>query len=227
VTGRGAPAGEISGLKLEETPEGLQLRAPGKGAPGPVRVDFGAPGMRRRRGGHNESLGRAVGSKARPGLHVVDATAGLGRDAFVLADLGCKVTLLERHPLAFALLEDGLRRARAGECDRLREVANRMELFRLDSRRWLAENPGVADVVYLDPMFPRRTKSARVKKEMWLFQQLMEADAPGDDLLSAAVNAARWRVVVKRPARAPALEGPRAHHAIPGRTVRFDVYDCD
>ena len=83
------------------------------------------------------------------------------------------------------------------------------------------------DVVYLDPMFPERKKSARVKKDMWLFHQLIGPDASEAELLDAALCCAGWRVVVKRPVRAPALGDRQPHHDIPGKTVRFDVYNAE
>jgi 16S rRNA (guanine1516-N2)-methyltransferase len=213
---------------LLQTVLGLQLQQVGAKAAGPVMVDFGAGNMRRRRrGGHNEPLGKAVGIGRREGLKLIDATAGLGRDSFVLADLGCEVTLLECSPIAFALLRDGIQRARHTEDPWLREVAERMHLHHTDSIAWLANTSQEFDVVYLDPMFPSRKKSARVKKEMWLFQQLI-GHGPGEAaLLEQALKTAQWRVVVKRPAKAPSLQGPRPHHAITGKTVRFDVYSCD
>jgi len=213
---------------LLQTVSGLQLQPVGDKASGPVRVDFGAGNMRhRRRGGHNEPLGKAVGIGRREGLKLIDATAGLGRDSFVLADLGCDVTMLECSAIAFALLRDGIQRARQNEDPWLCEVAERMHLHHADSIAWLADNVEEFDVVYLDPMFPSRKKSARVKKEMWLFQQLI-GHRPGEgDLLEQALQTAQWRVVVKRPAKAPSLAGPRPHHAITGKTVRFDVYNCD
>ncbi len=209
--------------ELVVTPERLELRARGPNAPGAIAVDFSAGGLRhRRRGGHNEPLGRAVGVGKWDRLTVVDATAGLGRDSFVLADLGCEVTLLERDPPVFALLRDGLARGRSGDDAWVTEVCRRMSLVRADAREWLREHR--ADVVYLDPMFPARRKSARVKKEMWLFQQLLEANDPADGLLEAALVAACKRVVVKRPAREAPLAGAEPGFAIPGKTVRFDVY---
>ena len=213
---------------LELGADGLHCRPLGEGSSGPVRVDFAAGGMRhRRRGGHNEPLGRAVGVGKRESLWVVDATAGLGRDSFVLADLGCRVTLLERAAVAFALLRDGLVRAQCSEDTWLRDVSARMSLQRVDARDWLAEHAGGPDVVYLDPMFPERKKSARVKKEMWLFHQLIGVDSTESELLAAALAAAQWRVVVKRPSRAPHLSDREPHHLIPGKTVRFDVYNAD
>jgi 16S rRNA (guanine1516-N2)-methyltransferase len=212
---------------LQLCPDGLHLQAARCTGAGSLKVDFGAGKMRyRRRGGHNEPLGRAVGVGKRPHLQVVDATAGLGRDSFVLADLGCNVTMLERSPAAFALLRDGLQRAAASGDPWLQAVAARMSLHYADSREWLASHPGSADVVYLDPMFPARKKSARVKKEMWLFQQLVGEADDEQLLLQQAITSAAWRVVVKRPIRANSLPGPAVHHVLSGKTVRYDVYNC-
>ena len=212
---------------LELTSGGLWLRPLGGDGTGPVQVDFGAGRMRhRRRGGHNESLGRAVGAGKRSPLSVIDATAGLGKDSFVLADLGCEVVMLERAVAAFALLRDGLHRARSSGDPWLEAVSARLSLWRVDALEWLATHPRSADVVYLDPMFPVRKKSARTKKDMWLLNSMTGPDADQDSLLPAALDAARWRVVVKRPAKAPPLAERKAHHSIEGKTVRFDVYNA-
>ena len=212
---------------LEVGAQGLQLIPMGKSAPGPIRVDFGSGALRhRRRGGHNEAIGRAVGIGKRDKLRIVDGTAGLGRDSFVLADLGCEVCMLERSPVVFALLRDGLARARDAADSWLRDTAARLSLKRGDAREGLLAAGLQADVVYLDPMLPARRKSARVKKEMWIFHQLLGPDPAPAELLSAALAAASWRVVVKRPGRSPVLAGPPPHHEIAGKTVRFDVYNC-
>ncbi|MDJ0877343.1 MAG: class I SAM-dependent methyltransferase [Halieaceae bacterium] len=208
---------------LALTPERLELAATGPDAPGAIAVDFTAGALRhRRRGGHNEPLGRAVGVGKWQDISVVDATAGLGRDSFVLADLGCQVTLLEREPVVFALLRDGIERGQRSEDPWVAEVCQRMTLVRADAREWLAG--AAVDVVYLDPMFPARRKSARVKKDMWLFQQLLEPADVFGGLLEAALAAAGKRVVVKRPAKAPALGERAPAFQLPGKTVRFDVY---
>jgi len=167
-----------------------------------------------------------VGVNERPGLWVVDATAGLGRDSFVLADLGCAISLVERSPLVFALLRDGLNRAAGCDDPWLRQVASRMTLHLSESVTWLAGLSSPPDVIYLDPMFPARKKSARVKKEMWLFQHLLAESQDEAALLAQALSSASWRVVVKRPARAEPLNGEKPHHTIEGKTVRFDVYSC-
>ena len=214
---------------LEVGDFGLHLRPRSRAESGPVTVDFASAAMRhRRRGGQNELLGRAVGVNKRERgepLRVVDATAGLGRDAFVLADLGCRVTMLERVGALAALLEDGLRRARQAADPWLDSCVGRLCLVHTDARQWLAEQPVAAiDVVYMDPMFPGRRKSARAKKEMWLFQQVVEHSDDAVDLLTAALDAAAYRVVVKRPLKGPPLDERPVAFALRGRSVRFDVY---
>ncbi|PLW82997.1 SAM-dependent methyltransferase [Kineobactrum sediminis] len=219
--------GTLVGLLLVG-PEGLALRAPGKSAPGAIAVDFGAGAMRhRRRGGQNELLGRAVGVGKKPALQVLDATAGLGRDAFVLADLGCRVTLVEREPVVAALLECGLARASAAQEPWLREVAARMRLLTGEACSLAASSLGELDVIYLDPMFPQRDKSAAVKKEMALFQALFDngdATAEPAGLLAWALRCPVARVVVKRPLKAAPLAGIPPSHSIRGKAVRYDVH---
>ncbi|MEW5757450.1 MAG: class I SAM-dependent methyltransferase [Pseudomonadota bacterium] len=220
-------AGEHSFL-LAVTPEHLELRQTGPEAPGPIYVDFlgGAVGHRRRfGGGKHQPIARAVGLGKGPAPSVVDATAGLGRDAFVLACLGCKVTLVERSAVIAALVEDGLQRAaRDAEIGAL--VTERMQLVQADSIDYLralapAQRP---EVVYLDPMYPHRKKSALVKKEMRIFRALVGDDPDHPQLLAAALACAGKRVVVKRPKGAPEIEGPKPTMAIVSEHTRFDVY---
>jgi len=214
-------------LALKLSTQGLSLALTGPEAPGPIRVDFvtGRLGYRQARISlRNEPLARAVGIKGEARPYVVDATAGLGRDGFVLASLGCQVTLLERQPVIAALLTDGLERA-AREGD-LAETIARMHLAPGNARDWLAslDEASQPEVVYLDPMYPHRDKSALVKKEMRVFRALVGDDTDADALLEVALKAAKRRVVVKRPARAEPLAGHKPSHHIPGKTTRFDVY---
>ena len=206
--------------------DGLSLQRTGRAAPGPVSVDFGGAGMRHRRGaGHNELLGRAVGVGKKPVLRVLDATAGLGRDSFVLADLGCQVLMSERVPLVSALLQSGLEKARSSGDPWLQGVLGRMSLWEGEARDLPASRLSDIDVVYLDPMFPKRGKSAAVKKEMALFHSLLQGSSrDADRLLLWALALDVARVVVKRPSRAVNLADRRPSHVIAGKTVRYDVY---
>ena len=207
--------------------QGLALQVTGKGAPGPVRAEFvtGKMGYRREHGGGaGQLVAKAVGlQKTHSSLHVLDATAGLGQDAFVLAGLGCRVTLLERNPVIHALLADGLARAALNpDCA---PIVARMELKPGSSIEWLEQaGPDAADVIYLDPMFPHRDKSALVKKEMQVFRRVVGDDDDSSELLAAALTSARYRVVVKRPRKAPAVEGPEPATRIEGKSSRYDIY---
>ncbi len=223
------PAEVGTGLVLVVTAARLELRLLAADAPGPVYVDFvgGAMGHRRKfGGGRGQLIAKAVGVKKGVIPAVVDATAGLGRDAFVLANLGCRVTMLERSPVVGALLHDGLVRASSDE--EAADVIERLSLQIGDARQVLeAERQGaLADVVYLDPMFPQRDKSALVKKEMRLFKALLGSDPDAPALLEAALKAARKRVVVKRPRKAAPVDGPEPGLVFEGKSTRFDVYLC-
>jgi 16S rRNA (guanine1516-N2)-methyltransferase len=189
-----------------------------------VKVDFVEGAMAHRRkfgGGRGQDIAKAIGLKHGFNPHVLDATAGLGRDAFVLASLGCQVTLMERMPVVAALLDDGLERAKLNA--EVSEIAQRMQLVHASSieNMTLAEQ---VDVVYLDPMYPHRDKSAAVKKEMRVFQSLVGEDLDADALLTPALALAKYRVVVKRPSYAPPLDNQTPTTSIKMKKNRFDVY---
>ena len=211
-------------LQLGE--QGLQLQQLGADAPGPVRVDFVEGGAAHRRlygGGSGQMIAKAVGVAQGVRPSVLDATAGLGKDAFVLASLGCQMSLIERQPLIGALLEDGL--LRAATDFEVAPIVARMQLLKGNSielmRNWQGEPP---QVIYLDPMFPHREKTALVKKEMRLFRPLVGDDLDAPALLAAALALASHRVVVKRPRKAPCIDGPKPSHALDGKSSRYDIY---
>jgi 16S rRNA (guanine1516-N2)-methyltransferase len=191
-----------------------------------IVVDFISGAVAHRRkfgGGRGQSIAKAVGLKQGVTPTVVDGTAGLGRDAFVLASLGCKVIMVERHPVVAALLEDGLRRA-YDDAEIGAWMGERMSLFPGSSLEALAKITDAVDVVYLDPMYPHRDKSALVKKEMRVFQSLVGADLDADGLLTPALALATKRVVVKRPDYAEDLDGIKPSMVIATKKNRFDVY---
>jgi 16S rRNA (guanine1516-N2)-methyltransferase len=191
----------------------------------PLWVDFLGAGVSRRQHGTRRThpLARAVGRK-QPLPAVVDATAGLGRDAFVLANLGYEVVAVERSPILHALLENGLTRA-VQETDGGSEATRRLRLVASDAREYLACLPPEQqpDVVYMDPMFPERSKAALVKKEMQFFQQLLGPEADAGSLFEVARAVAHHRVVVKRPSKAAPLAGEPSYR-VQGSRVRWDVY---
>lgn len=175
-------------------------------------------------GGTGQLVARAVGlQRARRPLHVLDATAGLGQDAFVLAGLGCQMTLFERSPVVYALLADGLARGRLSEL--AAPVVARITLTPGSSIDWLEQaGTDAADVIYLDPMFPHHDRVALAKKEMQVFRPLVGDDDDAPRLLRAALKAATYRVVVKRPRKSPSIEGPEPATRLEGKSSRYDIY---
>lgn len=195
----------------------------------PLSVDFVSGKAAHRRqfgGGRGQLVAKACGLSKGITPSIVDATAGLGRDAFVLAGLGAQVLLIERVAAIAALLEDGL--ARALRHADTAEIAARMTLRHGDAAEALAALVASADfapqVIHLDPMFPHREKSALVKKEMRLFRELAGDDNDAPRLLEAALDVATHRVVVKRPRKAPPIAGPVPQHTLEGKTSRYDLY---
>ncbi len=214
-------------LLLVVTGARLELRAVGHGIGGAIFVDFvrGPTGYRRRSGrSRDQAIGRAVGLRSGTKT-VVDATAGLARDSFLLACLGCRVTAIERSPVLAALVREGLDRARrAGKPD-LNDILGRITLFEGDARALLSEMAATTapDVVYLDPMYAPAKRSALAKKEMRILRRLVGDDPDAGELLTVARKTAARRVVVKRHRHAqPLAPGPAL--TFPGRAVRYDVY---
>ena len=187
-----------------------------------VRVAFDSASMRhRRRGGQNELLGRAVGVKAERKPLIWDATGGLGRDAFVLADLGCHVTLTERIPVLAWLLNEAIVAASVSSHEQVRDAAERMTVVAGDSCQSAVPSDAV---LYLDPMFPERKKAAAVKKEAAMLQRLTGGYDDAEELWAWAWAQPVERIVVKRPLRAPVLGPQRPSHSLSGKSVRFDVF---
>lgn len=193
----------------------------------PLKIDFlsGKAAYRRQHTSlKREALARAMGLKNNTQPTIVDATAGLGRDSYILAGLGFDVIMLERSPIIQALLADGIKRATADPI--ASNTAKRLHLITMDAKQWLAELPEAErpDIIYLDPMFPARTKSALVKKDMQIFHDIVGEDPDADNLLPLALTCATKRVVVKRPRLAPHLATITPSFSQTGSSCRFDVY---
>lgn len=191
----------------------------------PIFVDFlsGKLTYRRQHASlRNETLARALGLNHRASPIIVDATAGLVRDSFILASLGFDVQLLERSPIVHALVADGI--ARAQENSHVAPIVNRLHLIQTDAITWLKNCETKPDIIYLDPMFPERQKSALVKKEMRIFHDLIGEDLDANALLEAALACATKRVVVKRSRLAEPISGPSPSLEMKGSSSRFDIY---
>jgi len=170
-----------------------------------------------------QPIARAVGIK--PGFRptILDGTAGLGADAFVLASLGCNVTMCERSPILWALLDDGLSRA-AKEEKTAEVVKKRLKLVLGDTLEYLEKSSEIHNTIYLDPMYPHRNQSALNKQTLRTIRSLVGCDPDGTALLKKSQEKAANRVVVKRPRKAPLLSDVRPSHVISMKNSRFDIY---
>ncbi len=197
-----------------------------------LSVDFigGSLGHRKKYGGgKGQTIAKAIGIKqGKPIPSVLDATTGLGKDAFVFASLGCPVILVERSPIIAALVRDGIDRASLNiEFNDI--LNNGFTLHNMDALAYIQQidEDNKPDVIYLDPMYPEKKKSAAVKKNMQMLQKLLGHDLDTDEVLDAALKKAKKRVVVKRPKGAPVLQidkSPTLNYESKG--TRYDVYIC-
>ena len=194
-----------------------------------IHVDFTSGSLEHRRkygGGRGQAIAKAIGLKqGTPPPTILDATAGLGKDAFVLACLGCPVTMIERSPIIAELVKDAL--IRAEDHEEMTGVFNKgFTLINNNAIEYMKSLPedDKPDVIYLDPMYPERKKSAQVKKNMQILQKLLGHDLDNSDLIEAALNCAKSRVVVKRPKGAELISARKPTMQIESKKTRYDVY---
>lgn len=213
-------------LRASEPPA---LQILGRRAPKAVAVDFAGRQLQQRVAGstvRRDPLARAVGLHRRPQTPVVDATAGLGHDGWVLATLGAPMTWIECSPVLAALLGTALEQAATTAT--LAATADRVQLLPGDLCSVLVQVPAAArEVVYIDPMYPDGSTRGGVGRQAQVLRAL-HADAPGpgeDELLAAALDHATRRVVVKRPQRADPIAGTAPTRSVAGKAVRFDIYE--
>lgn len=217
-------------LNLNYTNEYVELRDNDKNIA--IHIDFLSGNLAHRQqygGGRGQSIAKAIGLKqgvAPP--FVVDATAGLAKDAYVLACLGCPVILLERSAVIVELINDAVHRA--SENENFKSILETgFKVINKSSIEFLTKlsnesNSILPDVIYLDPMYPDRKKSASVKKNMQILQKLLGKDEDTQELLSTALKVAKKRVVVKRPKGAENLSEVKPTYAVESKKTRYDVY---
>ena len=172
--------------------------------------------------GRGQNLAKAVGMKFNKNRNIIDATAGLGYDSFILASIGAKVTLIERSQKMYELLQNGIDEGISfgGEIEK---IINRMELVFGDSKDILPKL--TPEVIMIDTMYKDRKKTALVKNNMRLVRDIVGPDSDYIDLLKVALNCATNRVVLKQPRYAePIKEVRKCSHQILGKTIRYDVF---
>lgn len=196
-----------------------------KRAPAELRIDFvmGAVAHRLRfGGGRGQDIAKAMGFRNGNTPTIIDATAGLGRDSFLLASLGAQVTMIERSEKMHMLLELGMERA-FNEGGQFREIIERMTLLKGDAKDIIPTL--TAEAILIDPMHPERKNSALVKQDLRQVRDIVGSDEDAADLVRLAIMHAQKRVVLKWPAKADPIEGvQKCSHQILGKTTRYDVF---
>ncbi|WP_051309893.1 class I SAM-dependent methyltransferase [Desulfogranum japonicum] len=169
-----------------------------------------------------ELLLRAIKTRGGQPLTILDATGGLGRDAFLIAQAGYNVTVLERDDIVSALLADGMKRGLQNTDTR--ETCQRMTLHHTEAVKYMLELHQQFEVIYLDPMFPDRGKTGKAKQELQVLQHLLPDHDDPCTLLPAAWNTLPKKIVVKRPVKGPQLCDLAPEYSLRGKTIRYDVY---
>jgi 16S rRNA (guanine1516-N2)-methyltransferase len=169
-------------------------------------------------------LARAIGLKPNFKPIVLDATAGLGSDGFILSQLGCPVLLLERSPIIFLLLRDALKRA----LNHSNSLPPSIKIINVDAliymKKIIVGMQAPPEIIFLDPMYPDSNKSALVKREMRFLRQLVGDDNDAPKLLKLGLTCAKQRVIVKRPRLSNYLAEIKPHHSLLGKQHRLDIY---
>ncbi len=193
--------------------------------PADLTIDFTAGAVAHRLkfgGGRGQALPKAVGMKSGINPKLVDATAGLGRDAFLLASLGAEVTMIERSQKMHGLLAAAMQKAR-DEGGVFTEIMSRMTLIFGDAKLLIPKLK--PEIILIDPMHPPRKNSALVKQEMRLIREIVGTDEDSEALMQVALNTASKRVVLKWPQKADPMSGIQvASHQITGKSTRYDVF---
>ena len=172
--------------------------------------------------GRGQNLAKAVGMKFNKNRTIVDATAGLGYDAFILASLGANVTLIERSKTMYNLLQEALTEAQnfGGE---ISAIIKRMDLIYGDSKDILPKLK--PEVILIDTMYKERKKSALVKNSMRLVREIVGSDPDYLELIDVALNQASNRVVIKLPRYSDENNNYKPYsHQILGKSIRYDVH---
>lgn len=209
-----------AGLELTNEPEGLTL----VGNDMKLRADFISMLPRLKQSNlEREMLVKAARIKGHTGeLTIIDATAGFGEDSILLAGAGFNVIMYEYDSVIALLLEDAMKRAE--DIPELRDAIERMHLIKSSSIEAMKNLDYRPDVVYLDPMFPERSKSALIKKKFQLLQCLERPCTDEEELLDAAFAAGPKKIVIKRPLKGEILAGKKPSYSLSGKAIRYDCH---
>lgn len=174
----------------------------------------------------NQVLFKALGVKSGESQSLLDLTAGWGGDALMFAEMGFRVVSLEKNPIIFLLLEDGLQRFYSSSLNDPIIRDKRIQFQFVEAELFLRQSKKQSfDIVYFDPMFSEKSKGALSSGRIQLLQSLtgFSDPLPPQELFQEACRVCKNRFIVKRPGRSRPLFEP-VDHRYPGKSIFYDMY---
>lgn len=183
----------------------------------PIYVDFNEYNNK------SVELIKACGLSNKNKINILDCTAGLCKDTFILANNNCNVVAIEKNKIVYSLLEDGFKRG--FKLENIANILGKIQLFNDDSVNYLNATKLKFDCIYLDPMFDESKKTRLVKKEMQFFHNLIDKINDNELLFDLSIKKTCGRVVVKRPLHSDFIVNRiMPSFQVKGKTIRYDVY---
>ena len=185
-----------------------------------MHVDFlkGSLSWRLKRRDHETLLKKAIGKKNK-NLTIFDGTAGFLSDALIFLALGHKVIACEQSKVLFLLLSDAINRAKIklNFLDNLNLIhGNALDVYKIIQN---------IDVIYLDPMYPRKKNALRSggMSDIKNILKLENIDNLGDQIFFDLKNNKFKKIVLKRPIKSKIIDDS-LNYQVKGKSTRFDVY---
>lgn len=169
----------------------------------------------------NSALLKACRINGNEKIKLLDCTAGLVKDTFVLASNGYSVIAIEKNKTIFNLIDNAVKIGTKNEY--IKKVLDRIKFLNMDSIDFLENSEEKFDCIYLDPMFEESKKSRLVNKNMQIFHKLTD-NSDNKKLFNLAMEKVLKKVVVKRSLYGELLINKTPDFQIKEKTIRFDVY---
>ena len=205
-------------LYLSET--GLSFFHPEARSTKKFKIDFnsGTTLWRTNRVEHEKLIKKALGKHEAP-LNILDCTAGMLQDSLLFLSLGHKVTAVEQSKILFHLLSDAINRSND------QKIFKALTLINANACSYISKGQKF-DVIYFDPMYPTRKKSALGSGQLEYLARILAIESIENDstqdfefLSSLPIK----KMIVKRPIKAEPFS-KKINYQVLGKTTRFDIY---
>ena len=162
-------------------------------------------------------LKKAIGYGGESSKKILDCTAGLGHDAFILALLGQYVTFVEKNKGLCILFELALENL--PPTSYFQEAKERITIINDDSASFV-DKLFDYDVVYIDPMFEDRGNAGRSGMMSLISDYLDDFTDVSDVLIRSKFN----RLVIKRQKQFKQSGNIAPSFILHGKSINFHVF---